>query len=158
MCLHRGRSPSYNQLIPSIGKRHVVNFHQLTARAHVVAASTPDASERKWGAENLEGVEIYSDYDEMLERKDLDAIVVASITAAHAEQAIKAIDKGYHVLCEKPLSIDIDIVRIPPIPGSTFLDANLFRTSIGPVCRRCIREVTTNSSKSKGDVRILPPL
>ncbi|KAJ5613823.1 NAD(P)-binding protein [Penicillium herquei] len=92
-----------------MGKRHALNFHELTARANVIAASTPDAEERKWGAENLEGVEIYADYDAMLERNDLDAIVVASITAVHAEQAIKAIKKGYHVLCEKPLSIDLAI-------------------------------------------------
>lgn len=135
-----GMSPSraLTSLQPAdypIGKRHAVNFHHLTARAHVVAASTPDAEERKWGAGNLEGVEIYSDYDEMLERKDLDAIVVASITAAHAGQAIKAINKGYHVLCEKPLSIDIDIVCISPILGFVFLCAKLFRSLVGSICR-----------------------
>lgn len=86
-----------------------MNFHQLIARAHVVAACTPDEEERKWAAEHLEGVKIYRDYDEML-NEELDAVVVASITAVHAEQAIKAINKGYHVLCEKPLSIDIEIV------------------------------------------------
>ena len=90
-----------------------MNFHELTPRAHVVAACTPDEEERKWGKENLEGVKIYSDYDEMLHNEELDAVVVASITAVHAEQAIKAIEKGYHVLCEKPLSIDIEIVRVP---------------------------------------------
>ncbi|KAJ5461171.1 NAD(P)-binding protein [Penicillium daleae] len=93
-----------------MGKRHAVNFHQLTARAHVVAACTPDEEERKWAAEHLEGVKIYRDYDEML-NEELDAVVVASITAVHAEQAIKAINKGYHVLCEKPLSIDIEIAQ-----------------------------------------------
>ena len=50
----------------------------------------------------------------MLEKVDLDAVVVASITAAHAEQALKAIEKGLHVLCEKPLSIDADVVCLPP--------------------------------------------
>lgn len=96
------------------GKRHAVNFHELTARAHVVAACTPDEEERKWAAEHLEGVKIYRDYDEML-NEELDAVVVASITAVHAEQAIKAINKGYHVLCEKPLSIDIEIVGLRSI-------------------------------------------
>ncbi|KAJ6090412.1 NAD(P)-binding protein [Penicillium sp. IBT 16267x] len=93
-----------------MGKRHAVNFHESTARAHVVAACTPDEEERQWAAEHLEGVKIYSDYDEML-KDELDAVIVASITAVHAEQSIKAIKKGYHVLCEKPLSIDIDIAQ-----------------------------------------------
>jgi myo-inositol 2-dehydrogenase/D-chiro-inositol 1-dehydrogenase len=78
----------------------------------VVAASTPDQVERDWAAENLHGVQIFKDYDDMLEKADLEAVVVASVTAVHAEQAIKAIRKGLHVLCEKPLSIDVDIVRL----------------------------------------------
>ncbi|KAL2865722.1 uncharacterized protein BJX67DRAFT_373091 [Aspergillus lucknowensis] len=94
-----------------MGKRHAMNFHAFTPRAHVVAASTPDETERKWAADNLEGVKIYADYDEMLEKEDLQAVVVASVTAAHAEQTLKAIEKGYHVLCEKPLSIDVQIAQ-----------------------------------------------
>ncbi|KAJ9303115.1 hypothetical protein DTO271G3_489 [Paecilomyces variotii] len=94
-----------------MGKRHAVNFHELTYRANVIAASTPDEGEQKWAAKNLEDVKIYSDYDEMLEKEDLHAVVVASVTAVHAEQALKAIKKGYHVLCEKPLSIDFDVAQ-----------------------------------------------
>jgi myo-inositol 2-dehydrogenase / D-chiro-inositol 1-dehydrogenase len=76
----------------------------------VIAASTPDEQERRWAAENLEGVKIYSNYDEMIEKEDLQAVVIASVTAVHAEQTLKAINKGYHVLCEKPLSINVEIV------------------------------------------------
>ncbi|KAL5343015.1 hypothetical protein BJX70DRAFT_409238 [Aspergillus crustosus] len=93
-----------------MGKRHATNFHEFTSRANVVAASTPDAGERKWGGENLEGVTIYADFDEMLDKENLDAVVVASVTAVHAEQTLKAIEKGLHVLCEKPLSIDAQSV------------------------------------------------
>lgn len=100
---------SHSLLTRTTGKRHAVNFYDLTVRAHVVAVFTPDEEERKWAAEHLQGVKIYSDYDEML-NDELDAVIVASITAVHAEQSIKAIEKGYHVLCEKPLSIDINIV------------------------------------------------
>lgn len=76
----------------------------------MVAASTPDQSEREWAAENLEGVQIFQDYDEMIERSGIQAVVIASITAVHAEQALKAIKKGLHVLCEKPLSLDVEVV------------------------------------------------
>jgi myo-inositol 2-dehydrogenase/D-chiro-inositol 1-dehydrogenase len=41
----------------------------------------------------------------MLQKEStLQAVVVASATTVHAEQAIKAIEQGLHVLCEKPLS------------------------------------------------------
>lgn len=46
----------------------------------------------------------------MIEKEDLEAVVVASVTAVHAEQTLKAIKKGYHVLCEKPLSTNVETV------------------------------------------------
>lgn len=95
----------------------------ITPRVTVVAASTPDDKEHEWAAENLEGVKTYHNYEEMLEKEDLQAVVIASITAVHVEQALKAIEKGLHVLCEKPLSIDVAVVRIPksiPAMGTCF--------------------------------------
>jgi len=58
----------------------------------------------------LDGVRAYADYDEMLrEEKDLQAVIIASATIVHAEQAIKAIRLGHHVLCEKPLSTSPEV-------------------------------------------------
>lgn len=48
----------------------------------------------------------------MLQKEStLQAVVVASATTVHAEQAIKAIEQGLHVFCEKPLSTSPSIVR-----------------------------------------------
>ena len=78
--------------------------------ATVVAVSSPVQDELVWAKENLEGVDTYLNYDEMLTRDDIEAVVISSVTAAHASQAIAAIKKGYHVLCEKPLSLDLGVV------------------------------------------------
>lgn len=56
---------------------------------------------------------LYKDYDEMLKQEGLQAVVIASVTTVHAEQAIKAIDANFHVLCEKPLSTSVEVVRLP---------------------------------------------
>lgn len=95
-----------------MGKRHALNFHQNVPRATLVAVSSPDAGERQWAAENLapHGVTVYESYDDMLAHKDLEAICVASATSVHAEQANKAIEKGKHVLCEKPLGTTVEVV------------------------------------------------
>jgi myo-inositol 2-dehydrogenase/D-chiro-inositol 1-dehydrogenase len=95
-----------------MGKRHARHFLERTARAELVAASTPDETEFQWARQHLEpyGVTIYKDYDQMLKHEGLEAVVVASVTTVHAEQAIKAINANKHVLCEKPLSTSVEVV------------------------------------------------
>lgn len=97
-----------------MGKRHARNFLERTPRAELVAASSPDPTELEWAKKHLEpfGVRLYQSYDDMLQHEGLEAVVVASATAVHAEQAIKAIDADKHVLCEKPLSTSVEVVSI----------------------------------------------
>ncbi|RMJ25501.1 Rossmann fold oxidoreductase [Aspergillus sp. HF37] len=94
-----------------MGKRHALNFLERTPRADLVAASSPDDAELEWARTHLApfGVTLYKSYDDMLRHPGLHAVVVASATAVHAEQAIKAIDADKHVLCEKPLSTRVDV-------------------------------------------------
>ncbi|GIJ98690.1 hypothetical protein Aspvir_000809 [Aspergillus viridinutans] len=94
-----------------MGKRHALNFLERTPRAELVAASSPDDAELEWAKVHLApfGVKLYKNYDDMLKHEGLEAVVVASATAVHAEQAIKAIDANKHVLCEKPLSTSVEI-------------------------------------------------
>ncbi|CAI6259691.1 unnamed protein product [Periconia digitata] len=92
-----------------MGARHANHFLHRTPRAELVAAFTPNPKELAWAKKNLEpwGVTIYQDYDQMLKHEGLEAVCVSTVTTVHAEQAIKAIEAGKHVLCEKPLSTDV---------------------------------------------------
>ncbi|TKA76955.1 hypothetical protein B0A49_01730 [Cryomyces minteri] len=94
-----------------MGARHALHFLNRTPRAELVAAFTPEPSEVAWAKIHLEpsGITIYTDYDEMLRHPGLEAVVVATVTTVHAEQAIKAIQANKHVLCEKPLSTSVEI-------------------------------------------------
>ncbi|KAI0097577.1 hypothetical protein GGR51DRAFT_540781 [Nemania sp. FL0031] len=92
-----------------MGARHALNFANRTPRADLVAAFTPDPKEKEWAATALPDTKVYLDYDEMLKHPGLEAVVVATVTTAHAEEAIKAIEADKHVLCEKPLSTKIEI-------------------------------------------------
>ncbi|KAJ5347147.1 hypothetical protein MYU51_019797 [Penicillium brevicompactum] len=94
-----------------MGKRHALNFLERTPRAELVAASSPDPVELEWAKTHLEpfGVRLYQNYDDMLKQEGLVAVVVASATAVHAEQTIKAIAADKHVLCEKPISTSVEV-------------------------------------------------
>lgn len=91
--------------------RHARHFATLTPKANLIAVSSPvqaelDAAVAEFGST----LRTYLDYDELLRKESsLQAVVVSSATTVHAEQAIKAIEKGLHVLCEKPLSTSVEI-------------------------------------------------
>lgn len=97
-----------------MGARHALHFLERTPRARLVAAFSPDEAEHQWAQERLApwGVKLYRDYDEMLAHAGLEAVVIATATTVHAEQTVRAIDKGLHVLCEKPLSTDVQVVSL----------------------------------------------
>lgn len=49
----------------------------------------------------------FNNLEEMLDKGDVDAVVVATPNAYHAEGVIASAQHGKHVLCEKPLAIDV---------------------------------------------------
>lgn len=49
-------------------------------------------------------VPIFTDYHDMLQHADLDAVVISSPDATHCQYTIEAFRAGCHVLCEKPLA------------------------------------------------------
>jgi predicted dehydrogenase len=49
--------------------------------------------------------QVFTDYREMIDRVNLEAIVVATPDDLHCEITLAAIDAGLHVLCEKPLAL-----------------------------------------------------
>ena len=60
------------------------------------------AKERK--VKDYNGVEVYSEYKELLNRDDIDAVVIATPDHWHATMAIDAMNKGKDVYLEKPLT------------------------------------------------------
>jgi predicted dehydrogenase len=55
--------------------------------------------------------EAVSDYREIMERKDIDAVAIVTPNASHHPIAMEAIRSGKHVFCEKPLAMDVPEAR-----------------------------------------------
>ena len=52
----------------------------------------------------------YERFDDMLDQESLDILDICLPTYLHAEYAEKAMQRGIHVLCEKPVSLNtVDI-------------------------------------------------
>lgn len=53
---------------------------------------------------------VYTDYNEMLKRADIDAVSICVPSGLHGECVIACSKAGKHVLCEKPLDIHTDVM------------------------------------------------
>src|SRR6266496_4446293 len=54
---------------------------------------------------------VYSDWREMLDKRPLDAVLIATPHDLHYEHAKEALERGLHVLLEKPMTIRSDHAR-----------------------------------------------
>src|SRR5262245_39737529 len=51
-------------------------------------------------------VKTYTDYGKLLEQEELDAILIATPSRTHTSMVRTALERGLHVFCEKPFSLD----------------------------------------------------
>lgn len=54
---------------------------------------------------------VYLDYDTMLADPEVEAVIIATSDAFHVPAALKALDAGKHVLCEKPIGLGVEEVE-----------------------------------------------
>ena len=53
----------------------------------------------------MNGINLYTSVDEMLAKEDLDAVDICLPSYMHADMAIKCLEKGLHVMSEKPMAL-----------------------------------------------------
>lgn len=95
----------------SMGRHHVRVLSEMPD-VDLVAVADP-SDEARFHVERERPVTGYASPVEMLDRTDLDAVVVAVPTTHHEETAVAVLDAGKHVLVEKPLAASIDgVARI----------------------------------------------
>ena len=54
------------------------------------------------------GAAVYDDFDRFIDDSGVEALSVCTPNAMHAEMAIAALDRGIHVLVEKPMAMSLD--------------------------------------------------
>jgi len=81
-------------------------FEALGARIQAVCDIRADELDES--RERLHAEEKYTDYAQMLEKSDLDVVVIGSPMQFHVPQSIMALEKGLHVLSEVPAGVSIE--------------------------------------------------
>ncbi|MBM3140757.1 MAG: Gfo/Idh/MocA family oxidoreductase [Chloroflexi bacterium] len=72
---------------------------------HVAAVWSRREERARKAAAELGVAEVHADWRELVARRDLDAVAIATPPAAHREMVLAAVEQGKHVLCEKPFAL-----------------------------------------------------
>jgi myo-inositol 2-dehydrogenase/D-chiro-inositol 1-dehydrogenase len=93
-----------------IGQVHLHNLKYFFREVELVAACS--GSEKSLNYAQSLGVKgLYTSFETMLSKEEIDAVVIASPTALHFEHLKLAIRYKKHIFCEKPIDLSIDNVR-----------------------------------------------
>lgn len=76
--------------------------------ANVIAVNDANKEHSDKIAQEIGAKASFADYHDMLDMKDLDAIVITTPTSTHRDIVVDAASKGKAVFCEKPLTISMD--------------------------------------------------
>jgi predicted dehydrogenase len=95
-----------------IGQNHLLGIHEKSNENNTVVAAACDVfnKRRNFAKEkaNLKDADLYEDYRKILERKDIDAVLIATHDPNHEPISLDALDAGKHVYCEKPMTRYLD--------------------------------------------------
>lgn len=90
----------------TISRAHI-NAYRSVIATDVVSACDIQEDKLKKFSDDYGIFALYTDYKEMLDKEKLDIISVCTLADSHCEITVSAAQRGVHVLCEKPMAIDL---------------------------------------------------
>jgi predicted dehydrogenase len=74
----------------------------------LIAVSDEREKYAKLFAKQYEAKAWYTNYEDLLNRPDIDAIIITAYTTSHSEIAVAAAERGKHILCDKPIEATLE--------------------------------------------------
>lgn len=88
------------------GNNHLLAAKELESEGNVELVAVADQHEPTAARQAASyGIKAYTDYRDMIEKEELDAIGIATPDHLHREITLHAIEQGKHILVEKPLDL-----------------------------------------------------
>lgn len=118
---------------------------QVHTHARVVALCARNRERVQALAGQFDIPAVFTDYQDLLTRPDIDAVTIATPDALHFEVASAALEAGKHVFCEKPLTTTAAeaqaLARLVRSTGLVFMVAFTYRyTRALHALRRLVRD------------------
>lgn len=107
-------------------------LEQSNAKVLAVSDIKPDRLDKAATVAARDNPATYSDWRKVIERKDVDAVFVATPPHLHPEMAIAALKAGKHVYCEKPIGITArqvgDVLKAAKASNKVFTSGQQLRS------------------------------
>jgi len=87
---------------------HAIAFQKIPHVAEVVAVASPTPGHAEAFAKRFGIPRFYTDYRRMLEDRDIDMVTICAPNYLHAQMTVDAAQSGKHVVCEKPLCMNLE--------------------------------------------------
>ncbi|CAG0913759.1 unnamed protein product [Notodromas monacha] len=97
-----------HEIMDTIRREIGVNFDQ---EHRLVAAAARDAGRAKEFAEKFGFAKSYGSYEEMAQDPEIEVVYIGTLCRDHVAHSKLFMDHGKNVLCEKPLSVNVEEVR-----------------------------------------------
>ncbi len=120
-----------------IGPGHIANrfadgLKESNSGRLIAIASNNDDRRKKFGDKYSIDLSLrFSNYDEIINCNEVDAIYISTPHTFHAEWTIKAAGKGKHVLCEKPAAVNFkegqQIIEAVRQAGVFYMEGFMYR-------------------------------
>ncbi|RDU22913.1 Gfo/Idh/MocA family oxidoreductase [Anaerosacchariphilus polymeriproducens] len=91
-----------------LGRTHAQNLAFKIPQAELTAACSIVDAELDYAKNELGITELYKDFSEMVNKADIDAVVIVTPSTEHPWQIEAALKAGKQVFCEKPLAVTIE--------------------------------------------------
>ncbi|MCT2537234.1 Gfo/Idh/MocA family oxidoreductase [Aquibacillus koreensis] len=113
-----------------IGRQQVIPAIQRSNNGEVVAVASRGEKARQF-AQELNIPKAYTNYEELLNDPDIDAVYIPLPNSLHKHWVIEATKQGKHVLCEKPAALDFeelnDMIDAANSHGVNFMEAFMYQ-------------------------------
>jgi len=97
-----------------------------------------------------DGVLTYNSFDEMLKNPDIDIVSVCVPSGLHAELAVLALERGKHVLIEKPIDINVEnAMKIEAARVKTGLKAGVIHQNRFNAVMKPVKDAVENGKFGK---------
>lgn len=106
-----GANERLNIGVIGVGGRGAGNLAAVAGENIVALCDVDEGRLNSAGAQHA-GAKRYFDYRELLEQPNLDAVVIATPDHHHAPATVRALRRGLHVYCEKPLTHTVEEARL----------------------------------------------